>query len=179
MAPERVTPGTSAMHCASPMSRPSSGVSERSARSCAARRSATTKTALKTIRPIAIVTSCLSMVLTTSLRARPTRAIGIDPMTTARANRKSGSRRPSPLARLPKKSREELEDVLEEEHHGGQDRADLDDGGEPDQGVVLLEPEQLLGDEQVTRARHRQELRDPLDDPEDHGLHDVHGRLPH
>ena len=58
---------------------------------------------------------------------------------------------------------------------GREDRTHLDDGGVGRDGrVVDLEAEELLGDRQVTGARHREELGEPLDDPEDDCLEVVH-----
>ena len=40
--------------------------------------------------------------------------------------------------------------------------------GEPE--PVLVEPEKILPEQEVPRTRHRQELREPLHDPEHYGL---------
>lgn len=80
------------MHWASPISSASLTVRERSSRSWVVRFSANTSTAENTMSPMATLMSCSSMLLITSLKARPTKAMGRDPTTRARARAKPMSR---------------------------------------------------------------------------------------
>lgn len=65
-------------------------------------------------------------------------------------------------------------DVLEEVHEHGGDRADLDDRGEADDGVVVDgDPHQPLGDLEVAGRGDGEEFGHPLDGSEDDGLTDV------
>ena len=178
VAPERLTPGTSARHWARPMTSPSVTVSERSARSCAARRSASTKTALNTIRPSAMTTRRVSIFLMTSLSANPTTPIGSEPTSTANAKRNSGSRRPlllTPPTRPLMRATMSLAKYRTAARIAPTCTTAVNPMIPSFSCCVFRSAEQLLDDQQVRGAGHRQELCDPLDHTEYNGLQDVQG----
>ena len=76
-------------------------------------------------------------------------------------------------AQAPHPRRGDPPEVLAEVQEDRRHRPELDDGGEG--GPRVLPAEEGGHDPQVARARDRQELGQPLDDPEDDGLQGVHG----
>ena len=109
-----------------------------------------------------------------SLKIRPSTAIGIVPRMMYQPMRASaGAQLPVAHAAHPGRGDPPQVGAEVDEHRGH--RAQLDDGGE--RGTRVVPAEERGDDAQVRGAGDRQELGEPLDDPQDDGLNGVHSAL--
>ena len=118
-------------------------------------------------------TSARNVVSIESWNSRPRMPIGIVAQMRYQPIRASSCDRSSGLRRLWNHARPDADEVAAEVDELRQHRPELHDGGEP--GARIVPPEEGGDDAQVRRAGDRQELGEPLHDPEDDRLQHVHG----
>ena len=175
VAPERETPGTSASACATPIAN-APGARQRSSPP-RARAEPLDRRSSKPA-PTSSATAATSRRPRRASRPRPTREQADDDdrngagddqpdpppvRTAARAERPRQRRAPSPT------------DVAREEHHTASERADVARRRRTAGRTLLGVPaEERAREDQVRRARHRQELRESLHDAEERGGNEVH-----
>ena len=175
VAPDRETPGISANACTTPID---DRVAQRRGRARGApggppARRTTARRSTRSARRATTHSERRAPVIR-SLPSSPATPTGMVPTMTYQPIRWSSWPRHSG-ARGPGSRPGDAPDVTGEvdDHRG--DRAHLDHGGVAGhRRVVDVEPEQLRGDGQVAGARDGQELGQPLDDTEHHGVEVVH-----